>query len=312
MMQMEFVKFQNSAGLLGRNVPSPGLAVPHVRRDGYVLRYDVSRTEKNRRVEGALDEFLQLEKGSDDEILNYANRWGPMRLCAAHRLFCAHGAVFSPAFDPSSEWGTFCPPHGWPETEQFEALRYWKVYSAHANSILRVATKLHRGGSPTTEDWRFVVANAPKSLIVEDQPPEELESAVTRAIRSRMKSRDPWEVVARDINNWLLLAGARPRCAARNGGIDLDFTGDPQCPLAGILGIQLMTAVSRVEDLALCAECHIPFIPRRRPAPDENRYCKNCGRKAAMRRASAKWRKENPSYCRPQNTEKNGEETERG
>ncbi len=278
--------------------PTP-LEVPEVRLDGRVLRYDRWLVKVKANVEGALEDFLKLEKASDDEIARFAKKWGPLRLCEVHGLFASHGAVVPPAYSELDEgWTMFCPPNGGSDKKQFESLRHLKSYVAFAAGLIRIAKKLHHGDPLSSEDWRAVVSNHPLISIEEKQSAQDFEREVANRVKIRLRMKQPWEIVARDINTWLLLAGARPQCTARKGGIDLGLSGDPSTKLAGELGIQLMKAISRVEGLALCAECGVPFIPRRRPVPGEDRYCKNCGLRAAWRAAARRGRQKSKHSSR--------------
>jgi hypothetical protein len=88
------------------------------------------------------------------------------------------------------------------------------------------------------------------------------------------------------LNNWLELAGVRPRLdwSAAKPSVQLGGHG-----LIGALTVQLLFDCSRTDGLAVCTSCSTPFLPGpRRPRTDRNIYCSDCGLKAATRDASAR------------------------
>ncbi len=61
--------------------------------------------------------------------------------------------------------------------------------------------------------------------------------------------------------------------------------------LIGALAVQLFFACSQTGGPALCALCGTPFLPTgRRRRKDLNAYCWECGLKAALRDATARYR----------------------
>src|SRR5207244_7489631 len=62
--------------------------------------------------------------------------------------------------------------------------------------------------------------------------------------------------------------------------------------LYGAIAVQLLFDVSRTDGLAVCTSCGTPYLPpTRRPRWDQNTYCPDCGKKAAARDASARYRR---------------------
>jgi hypothetical protein len=96
------------------------------------------------------------------------------------------------------------------------------------------------------------------------------------------------QLLAEVLNNWLELAGVRPRLdwSAAKPAVQLGGHG-----LIGALAVQLLVDFSRTDGLAVCTSCGTPFLPGpRRPRRDRNIYCSDCGLKAATRDASARYR----------------------
>ena len=56
--------------------------------------------------------------------------------------------------------------------------------------------------------------------------------------------------------------------------------------LYGALVVQMLSAVTG-SGFVTCSSCGSAFVPARRPTQDRRRYCRNCGRKAALRDAKA-------------------------
>ena len=96
------------------------------------------------------------------------------------------------------------------------------------------------------------------------------------------------QVLAAVLNYWLSLAGVRPRLEWGMHIPQVQLGGDG---LVGALAVQLFLACSQTGGLALCASCGTPFLPAgRRRRKDLNAYCSECGVKAALRDAAARYR----------------------
>jgi hypothetical protein len=70
----------------------------------------------------------------------------------------------------------------------------------------------------------------------------------------------------------------KPRIMLKGGG------------LFGALAVQLLQAVGYPDALAICDGCGKPFVPTMRPSPNRRSYCKDCGRRAALRDAARRYR----------------------
>jgi hypothetical protein len=67
--------------------------------------------------------------------------------------------------------------------------------------------------------------------------------------------------------------------------------------LFGALALQVALAVARSQGLAVCMSCGRAYPPTRRPAPNRNNYCQDCGKAAAKRDWAAEDRR-NPGRTR--------------
>ena len=96
------------------------------------------------------------------------------------------------------------------------------------------------------------------------------------------------KVLGEVLNQWLTLAGVRPRLEWGGRNPQMHLGGDG---LIGALAVQLFFACAQTGGLALCASCGTPFLPAgRRRRKDLNAYCSDCGLKAALRDAAARYR----------------------
>ncbi len=87
------------------------------------------------------------------------------------------------------------------------------------------------------------------------------------------------------VNDWLTFANAR---------LVFDWNSE-QAPaiylghgLFGNLAVQLMSAVSRTEGLALCSACGTPYLPPRQPRAGERHYCQECRKMGAPQRDASR------------------------
>lgn len=108
--------------------------------------------------------------------------------------------------------------------------------------------------------------------------------------RQRMRGSVDYQrqVLSAVLNDWLSLAGVRPRLEWTTRNPQMQLGGDG---LMGTLAVQLFFACAQTGGLALCASCGTPFLPSgRRRRKDLNAYCSECGLKAALRDAAARYR----------------------
>jgi hypothetical protein len=300
-----------------------------------------------------LDGFLRLESGTNEAILVYAQRWGPLWLCDAHDLPFRHDPEcrtfreYEPVSDQEmervsqpEEQGKFHFATGWFQ----ESLDGWRALSTQMRATLRIARRVHDGLAADDRDWdtlpslRDVLVGLvtpgledPLASTEDYTNVDELEKRsgvkyedLARIVRAEMGVEQPagprfprdehevfWEtyfrlagvigrqhmqasvefqrqVVAGVLNQWLTLAGVRPRLEWGTGNPQVQLGGDG---LIGALAVQLFFACAQTGGLALCASCGTPFLPTgRRRRKDLHAYCSECGLKAALRDAAARYR----------------------
>ena len=80
------------------------------------------------------------------------------------------------------------------------------------------------------------------------------------------------------VESWLTLAGVSLRLDYEGNGLmfatDTLFSG---------LVLQLASSVCASGSFAICSCCSTPYSPARQPAPNTRSYCRECGRRAAVR-----------------------------
>ena len=229
--------------------------------------------------EGMLEEFVQLANSSPEKILRYAKRWGVL-------MRCPHGLPF--ALDTQgievselcqrcwakfSKWLVVDPEErvSFEPIPVREPIDLWRRYAREAQSILGLATDLHRDRLGSTEDWGVLLKQydsdhhlakrrkaLPTSLIAQ------------RADLAKIIQRWPNQGKVRILFKWN--ADQEPEITYGGGFL-------------GALAIQIMLAVSRAHSFVICSACGTPFAPKRKPNPNRRRYCNQCGKQAAWRDA---------------------------
>jgi hypothetical protein len=241
-----------------------------------------------------LEDFTQLDSGSDLAIERYARKWGVLGICR-HGLPRTHRRKLVSAL---AEQESFCKLNLYRSPDAlirsgWEPLSRWRDYASKAKLILKAGAQLHLGE-----------AVKDKAVATGLQLPVGRYETLGELLRLQIAC------VRVEINRWLMLGAVRPHfkwSTTHGASVDigtaaiswpdtdaeslLRYSGEWQgTTLFGALGVQLLMAVSRSQGFASCSECGTPFIPTRRPAMNSSRYCSKCGKRAAWRRASSKYR----------------------
>jgi hypothetical protein len=247
------------SGLLGRNLwPVERVTVPaYLALEGDRLYWewwtpDHRGHTRERDATGALDAFLRIQNGRD--VLRFAQRYG-------HLMLCRDGVPASHHRPPLGEPPGWCPPLGAEEGRNWEPVDRWLYYVRRANALVRVAAALHGGELGQESDWRILSEHAALPR----------ESLHTR--RSHL---------AAAIWGWLDLARVQP-------GLTWD-THPPELRLwsgagtFGVLGVQLLIAVSQSHGLAVCTSCSRPYLREQRAVQaGRGNYCPACGERGGAR-----------------------------
>jgi hypothetical protein len=99
--------------------------------------------------------------------------------------------------------------------------------------------------------------------------------------RAHDRDEDRAHLIA-NVNEWLWAGNVRPVLTWPESGPRLElrqdstFANTGEATLFGALAEQIMLAVSRTDDLAFCAACAVPYIPKRRRRINQLNYCARC------------------------------------
>jgi hypothetical protein len=156
-----------------------------------------------------------------------------------------------------------------------EPVAMWLQLARQARALLNAASALHRGETPTIDDWRVIY-----------------EAAAPSDVPWRAATRPPAPEEARPLlgivmQEWLQTFDVRPVFAWWGRDPQIVFQRD----LPTTLVMSLVMAVVRAEGLAICSACGRPYLRRGRQAKrGQSNYCSGCGRRAAWRQAARRWR----------------------
>lgn len=207
-----------------------------------------------------IERFAKLGPGpnrrpaSPERIAKFAEQYGILGLCS-------HG---QPRHERGPLGADGQPVHGPGEDScskiaLSESVAHWHAWAARSAAILTIAAGLVRDNRPTVEQWRAVGEGEPPWLYWPARRPPNIYSERV--------------MLARAVDRWVELGGVRVRAdLGPEGQVVPVLAGEG---LFGALGMQLLLAVSRSGDLALCTKCLGAFAPvdRRR------RLCDDCADK---------------------------------
>jgi hypothetical protein len=117
----------------------------------------------------------------------------------------------------------------------------------------------------------------------------------------RFHELDMWQMIVGEVNEWITLGQVRPWLRLSGSGRDARpklvlapaFKAVvPEFPLFGVLGMQLLFAVSAERGVEFCSSCGQCFEPGRQVRANVRHYCDECRTNGAMQRhASREYRK---------------------
>jgi hypothetical protein len=235
---------------------------------------------------GVLAEFVQLADGEGERIVRFAKEWGVLRLCR-HGLPSPHEALSGArpwtqrvdCFPGRVRRGSIATvgqriPLYW----LWEPIEAWQHFARHARALLNLTSEVRGGRTGSDEDWKFLTG-FPIPRLGQDPSYRGIE-------------RDPWVYIADNLNYWFRLRPMDLKFSLYQGRLKIDNSAGS---LFSYLQMQLAFAVGQGAGLCLCAGCTKLYSPTRRPNPNRNNYCDECGRKAACRDASDRYRRKSKS-----------------
>lgn len=253
-----------NSGALGRPVSAGAWTVPEeVVLEGEQLRWRPGRPRTVVSEPGLLDAFLELRDGSAQEVLLFAQQWGVLRA-------------------PS---GSFWLTEGYAED-----IEDWRFLASHFTAVLDVAADVHLDRPPRRDRWEAISEIDFIDATVDDDAQVTYKVTLSgELLKGEMQAvgSGPQQALSAVLSEWLARAPSQLR---------LTWEEDPQlqlqpASLTSALVLNLVLAVAKREGLAICSECGVAFIPKRRPAAGRSSYCPRCGIKAAWRNAQRKRRR---------------------
>lgn len=231
-------------------LPFNQLTIPqHIGLAGNYIYYwdDLDNDYQRSQVDatGALDTFVRIK--IPEQILSFAQRYGPLGLCKHGRPPMHRGR------DQERRW---CSPCG------NESLKRWLDYVELARSCLNFTATIDVDPNKIkipAKYFKRIVSNQPKNI-----PDYKMVSAL---------GFGKWLVVD-IINEWLGDAGVWPMLNWDSKEPTLILSGGG---IFGALGIQLLSAMTR-SNLAVCSGCGMPYIRKlRKPQRGKRNFCPECG-----------------------------------
>lgn len=261
-----------------------------LRNEGLEWKYSSTSPTKRPTGKGMLEGFVNLSRGSDKAICEYAQKWGVLEICKHHGLPRSHNSntwprVWSPPPHPLFSDDAVCVPLSLRHVDDdscesgWEALERWRYFSSQAKAVLNIAASLNQGHPGSAIDWEVL------DLAYHD----EWEWKEYRQT-SKFSVKHGHSLLSFVVNDWLQLGGVRPQFLWTVGSKPRIEWGGPT--LFGHLAVQMALVVSQTNEMAFCSHCGIPYLARRQPNPNRRHYCETC-RKAgiAERLASRDYRR---------------------
>jgi len=223
-----------------------------------------------------------LDTWDDDSgelICEFATTFGVLKLCS-RGLPVGHVRPGQYAGGPHDD----CFSPGWPEGEPYVELASWRLWARRAMGLLNIAAKLQRSELPDPEDWAVQSGRPLQRRPPGFEPLGWRQTSDLEEIISLERS-----IAADLVNEWLALGGVRLEARWENGATTptARAAGDG---LFGALALQLLLTTAKSEGLAICSACGLTYAPTRKPPAGRDHYCQSCGKAAARREATRRYR----------------------
>ncbi len=218
-----------------------------------------------------LDGFMRLRDATDEQVLDFARRWGVLDLCE-HDFPATHNVgSLAMVLRRSPK----CLPVQPGSVEGRESVKAWRAWAQRAHSLMLIGARLNTNRPGRIEDWeRFFEGIEPNLARFELGP-----RGVPFRLCARSVEQD-WLLLGRYVNAWIALAQFAPKMYWRRGKALIRYGARTQWGrLFGVLGMQMMVRLSKVGGHVLCAGCSTQFKPKKIPHPMRGNYCDDCRRK---------------------------------
>lgn len=233
-------------------------------------------------TDGLAGEFAALSDASQGLIKDFAGEWGPLKICS-------HGI---------RHWGSICRSKqlAYRKNGFRESIKYWRHCSAAVKAMLQTGVALRNGLPMKRRDWwsfsRFVELR--RLSIDEENHPLPWEFFTGAQDFDLGIQRRAFLAV---LDQWVDYLNIRPQLMWYDGEDTPELVLSQGSLLESVLA-HVLFAVSGTRALLTCSNCGRVYQPTRAPRKGEQHYCqlKTCGRDAAVRNASTKYRpnKEKP------------------
>jgi len=210
-----------------------------------------------------LDNFLALSTNQMDPI-DFCQRYGPLGLCHQHGL------------PEHYENGRLCSPHGRESDGQWwEPVEPWIRLSNQVQAALNVAARIHSNRKASEAEWK---------------PLQNYGAGYPKPIAHTLSVNGQGRVLMSILNEWLRRGCVELQTGWTKGRPTIMLGSRSFYRLFAELAIQVWLAIARSGGLAVCVGCGLPYVPSRTPASNRNNYCGACGKRAAVRDASRRYR----------------------
>ena len=170
-----------------------------------------------------------------------------------------------------------------PQAQFFEPLSAWYAYAAKARIILRIAADLHRENAIPKQDWNQFW----RLCLYRDGPNNE------QFIRLLENPGFGRAMVSTAVGDWMRDGNVGPVVTWQNSDRPEFLLG---AWTYGLLGVQLMHAVTKSHGPQFCDGCGGLYTPTRQPRRDRAKYCIDCGSgSVANKLRQRRWREKSPN-----------------
>jgi hypothetical protein len=225
---------------------------------GLLFRRNAENTEprKANPPPELLERFLSLSSGTDETILKFAKRFGPLEIY--------------------SEPG--------PDRGDIEYCEVWRYFARSMLALLKIAARVNAGNPGSKEDWDTIGA-VPRVMtdrcrLLEDHEMEARHEdeyvwfAMTRFV-ARGKDRDQ-KMLVRFLDRLLGLGRVRPWVRWPKNALRprLIYSSPGLLPY---LALQLCLRATKMDAFVLCAHCQKEYTPsERKPKTRQRNFCPEC------------------------------------
>jgi hypothetical protein len=241
--------------------------------------------------------FVQLSDVKPEEILDFANAWGPLGLCI-HSLPYDHGesslTIGSDAEVVNGRIKESANTPAWLVHPHFcdldlrkhagvdyvaEPLSAWRHLADGARALRDTVIRLRQHERPLKADLRTLV----DTLFGAGNYGKRLRTLAGKEATPEYSRRGAWFLIGERLNEWLASAPVRFFCEIeeRSGRFDVDFTVGLGLGVLPLIAAQLLATLSDPErgSPEICSGCRLPFIQTRKPSRGTRIYCLTCRKK---------------------------------